>query len=153
MRLLLVDDEEYSREGILSLINAGEPAIDEIRTAENGRDGIAVARDFKPDIILADVKMPKIDGLTMCEEIRAFLPHCSIIIISGYSDKEYLKSAIRLSAVNYLEKPFHPQELMGFPAAGYQPVLFPCQRRNSPAAAAFRHRKPDCSCPSAQACF
>ena len=112
MRLLLVDDEEYSREGILSLINAGKPAIDEIRTAENGRDGIAVARDFKPDIILADVKMPKIDGLTMCEEIRAFLPHCSIIIISGYSDKEYLKSAIRLSAVNYLEKPFHPQELM-----------------------------------------
>lgn len=112
MKLLLVDDEEYSREGILSLIPWKKLGISEIQTAENGREGILLAKTFRPDIVLADVKMPYIDGLTMCNDIRSFLPHCNFIIISGYSDKEYLKSAIRLSAINYLEKPFHPEELV-----------------------------------------
>lgn len=48
------------------------------------------------------------DGVDMSFRIREKLPECSIIFMSGYADKEYLKSAIRLSAVNYIEKPFHP---------------------------------------------
>lgn len=51
------------------------------------------------------------DGVDMSFRIREKLPECSIIFMSGYADKEYLKSAIRLSAVNYIEKPFHPDEL------------------------------------------
>lgn len=112
MKLLLVDDEEYSREGILSVVNWKELGINEIRVAANGNEGLKSAAVFLPDIVLADIRMPQMDGLTMCHKIRELLPHCSFILISGFSDKEYLKSAIRLSAVNYLEKPFLPTELI-----------------------------------------
>ncbi len=112
MRLLLVDDEEYSREGILSVVSWEELGINEIHVAANGSEGLEAAAWFKPDIVLADIRMPRMDGLTMCHRIRELVPDCSFILISGYSDKEYLKSAIRLSAVNYLEKPFLPKELV-----------------------------------------
>ena len=112
MKLLLVDDEEYSREGILSVVSWEELGIDQICIAENGREGLQIAAEFRPDIVLADIRMPRMDGLTMCHKIKELLPCCSIILISGYSDKEYLKSAIHLSAVNYLEKPFLPKELI-----------------------------------------
>lgn len=111
MKLLLVDDEEYSRDGILSVVSWKSLGIDEIKIAENGNEGLKTALEFQPDIVLADIRMPHMDGMTMCSRIREKLPYCSFIIISGYSDKEYLKSAIRLSAVNYLEKPFLPREL------------------------------------------
>lgn len=111
MKLLLVDDEEYSRDGILSVVSWKDLGIDEIRIAENGTEGLNAALEFQPDIVLTDIRMPRMDGMTMCSRIREKLPYCCFIIISGYSDKEYFKSAIRLSAVNYLEKPFLPREL------------------------------------------
>ena len=111
MKLLLVDDEEYSRSGILAVVSWKDLGIDEIKVAENGSEGLNIALEFQPDIVLADIRMPHMDGMTMCSRIREKLPYCCFIIISGYSDKEYLKSAIRLSAVNYLEKPFLPREL------------------------------------------
>ena len=112
MKLLLVDDEEYSRSGILSVISWKDLGIEEIKIAVNGKEGLEMALEFQPDIVLADIRMPHMDGMTMCGKIREKLPYCCFIIISGYSDKEYLKSAIHLSAVNYLEKPFLPRELV-----------------------------------------
>ncbi len=112
IKLLLVDDEEYSREGIVSLLKDSQLPLDEIRCAENGEEGLEVAKEFCPDIVLADVRMPRMDGLTMCAGIRECFLDCVFIMISGYSDKEYLKTAIRLTAVNYIEKPFQPEELI-----------------------------------------
>lgn len=112
MKLLLVDDEEYSREGILSVVSWENLGINEIKIAKNGTEGLKAALEFQPDIVLTDIRMPHMDGMTMCSKIREKLPYCCFIIISGYSDKEYFKSAIRLSAVNYLEKPFLPKELI-----------------------------------------
>lgn len=111
MKLLLVDDERFTREGIYSLTPWKELGIDEVITAEDGEDGLEKALLFAPEIILTDVKMPRMDGVDMSFKIREKFPDCSIIFMSGYADKEYLKSAIRLSAVNYIEKPFQPEEL------------------------------------------
>ena len=111
MKLLLVDDEQFTREGILSITPWHDLGIDEVITAEDGEDGLEKALLYSPEIILTDVKMPRMDGVDMSFRIREKLPECSIIFMSGYADKEYLKSAIRLSAVNYIEKPFHPDEL------------------------------------------
>ncbi|MDO4284557.1 MAG: response regulator [Eubacteriales bacterium] len=112
MNLLLVDDETVTREGILSIIPLEELGIDQVITAKNGKDGLSKVLSFSPDIILTDVKMPQMDGVSMSFELRKNFPDCSIIFMSGYADKEYLKSAIRLSAVNYIEKPFAPEELI-----------------------------------------
>ena len=58
-----------------------------------------------------DVRMPRMDGITMLERMEKFLPDSVPIFMSGYSDKEYLKAAIKLKAVNYIEKPLNPSEI------------------------------------------
>ena len=111
MKLLLVDDEPYTREGILSIIAFDKLGIDEVFSAEDGLSGLAMAKEYQPDIILTDVRMPHLDGISMSYQIREFLPGCCIIFMSGFAEKDYLKSAIKLSAINYIEKPFSPEEL------------------------------------------
>lgn len=127
MKLLLVEDEQFAREGLLSMISKENLGISEIIPATDGEDGLEKAGKTLPDIILSDVRMPHMDGITMSAKIREFLPDCCVIFMSGYSDKEYLKSAIRLSAVNYIEKPFQPQELF----ATLQMAVSKCRQRNS----------------------
>ena len=90
MKLLLVDDERFTREGIYSLTPWKELGIDEVITAEDGEDGLEKALLFAPEIILTDVKMPRMDGVDMSFKIREKFPDCSIIFMSGYADKEYL---------------------------------------------------------------
>lgn len=111
MRLLLVDDEEFTRQGIYNKLAWGEIGIREVFTADDGLNGLAAARKVLPDIVLTDVRMPRMDGIKMAYEIRKILPECSIIFMSGYSDREYLKAAINLSALGYVDKPIDIGEL------------------------------------------
>lgn len=111
MKLLLVDDEKYTREGICSMLPWKEMGITHVEEADDGINALQKALEIKPDIILTDVRMPRMDGIKMAYKIREIVPHCSIIFISGYSDKEYLKSAIKLSAIDYIEKPIDLKEL------------------------------------------
>ncbi|MCI9333606.1 MAG: response regulator [Lachnospiraceae bacterium] len=112
LRLILVEDEPFARNGILSMVPWKELGIDDVIIAEDGDIGYEKALESVPDIILTDVKMPRLNGVEMAFRIRGLFPDCCIIFMSGYADKEYLKSAIRLSAVNYIEKPFSPEELI-----------------------------------------
>jgi len=111
MILLLVEDEEYTRNGIVKSINWPELGIEKVYTAEDGLEGIEVARSCHPDIVLADIRMPRVSGLEMAKEIRELSPHCALVFISGYSDKDYLKSALHLSALDYVFKPLDLNEL------------------------------------------
>lgn len=112
MQLLLVEDEPFTRNGILSMVPWEELGIEHVTVAIDGEDGLEKASHSAPDIILTDVKMPHMDGVNMSFKIRELYPSCCIIFMSGYADKEYLKSAILLSAINYIEKPFSPDELI-----------------------------------------
>lgn len=112
MRVLMVEDEELTREGIYRCIPWESLGIREVHMAEDGEEGLRMALELEPDIIMADVRMPRMDGITMAFEIRRKLKGCRFIFISGYCDKEYLKSAIQLSAVNYIEKPIEPSEIV-----------------------------------------
>lgn len=111
MKLLIVDDEKLTRDGLLSSIDWNKLNIDEIFVAENGIQGLSIAKTNRPEIILSDVRMPKMDGIKMAEELQSILPNSSVIFMSGYSDKEYLKAAIKLKAVSYIEKPLDPKEI------------------------------------------
>lgn len=105
MRLLIVDDEIRTRESLSRLISWNDLGIEEVVTAANGIDALSKARSAAPDILLTDVRMPKMDGIVLAENICELYPQCKIIFLSGYSDKEYLKAAIHLKAVTYIEKP------------------------------------------------
>lgn len=111
MKLLIVDDEELTRTGVISSIEWNTLGIDEVLQADDGVHGLEAARLYQPEIILCDVRMPRMDGITMLEQIERILPDTVSIFMSGYSDKEYLKAAIKLKAVNYIEKPLDPQEI------------------------------------------
>jgi len=114
MELLLVEDEQYTRDGIIKFIDWKRLGIKKVYTAEDGLQGVDVARLHLPDIILADVRMPRMNGVEMARRIRTFHPDCELIFISGYSDREYLKSAIHLSALDYISKPLDLNELCIF---------------------------------------
>ena len=111
MKLLIVDDEELTRTGVIASIDWKSLGIDEVFQADDGVNGLETARIHKPEIILCDVRMPRMDGITMLERVEKFLPDSVPIFMSGYSDKEYLKAAIKLKAVNYIEKPLNPVEI------------------------------------------
>lgn len=111
MKLLLVEDEQLIRKGILMKTDWQQYGIDELMQAEDGRDAVRIAELFRPDILLTDIRMPRMDGIEAARCIRKFCPKVRIIFMSGFSDKEYLKAAISLQAVHYVEKPIHPDEL------------------------------------------
>lgn len=111
MKLLIVDDEKLTRDGLISNIDWNELGINAVSEADDGMHGYETALTFQPDIILSDVRMPRMSGIEMAEKLQLLNPALSIIFMSGYSDKEYLKAAIKLKAVNYVEKPIDLEEI------------------------------------------
>ena len=87
MKVLIVDDEELTREGIRMSIPWENLGITEVYMAEDGEEGLKKALELLPDIILADVRMPRMDGITMAFEIRKSWKQCRFIFVSGYCDK------------------------------------------------------------------
>ena len=111
MKLLIVDDEQITREGIIQSIPFINLGIDEINQADDGINGLTIAESFRPDIILSDVRMPRMDGIQMSIQLKKLYPNCKLIFMSGYSDREYLKSAIQLKVIDYVDKPIRINEL------------------------------------------
>lgn len=110
MKIMIVDDQTPSRKQIKNeLINLGYSDAD-IAEASNGFTALKLAEAFKPDILLTDISMPKMLGTDLASHILSLYPKCKIIFFSGYSDKEYLKAAIKLNVIDYLEKPLDSEE-------------------------------------------
>ncbi|MBE5890641.1 MAG: response regulator [Lachnospiraceae bacterium] len=111
MTILIVDDESLTREGLIASVDWTSLGIDEIYQADDGQSGLAMAKEHQPDIVLCDIRMPRMTGIEMLEQIEGFQPDVVAIFMSGYSDKEYLKAAIQLKAINYIEKPIEILEM------------------------------------------
>jgi two-component system response regulator YesN len=111
VNLLIVDDEPRTRTLLETKVDWHALGFRQIRTARNGRDALEQAALVKPDVVLCDVRMPKMNGIEFAAQYRKQDPACKIIFLSGYQDKEYLKSAIHLGALNYLEKPIQLDEV------------------------------------------
>ncbi|MCL6591735.1 MAG: response regulator [Firmicutes bacterium] len=110
-KILIVDDEKTTRESLREVIDWNELHITNVTVAKNGLEALELLKEIRPDILLADVRMPKMDGLELAGQARRLCPDCKIIFLSGYADKDYLKKAIHLKAVNYIEKPINPDEI------------------------------------------
>lgn len=111
LKVLVVEDELYVRKGIVLTVDWAKYDCSVIGEATNGEEGLALALDKRPDIIVTDIKMPKMDGLEMLVALREKGLDCAVIILTAYSDFTYAQKALRYGATDYLLKPFHDGEL------------------------------------------
>lgn len=112
MKLLVVDDDRYAREGILSCLPLTDLGIHHVMQTHDGKTGLEIVRWFSPDIIITDICMPRMDGMSFAAAVRKLQPECLLIFITGFAEIGYLKQAIELSAVAFVEKPLQPDELI-----------------------------------------
>jgi len=111
LKLLIVEDEKITRESLETLIPWNELGIGEIKSAKNGQEALETVKNYIPDILLCDVRMPRMDGIEFSKRLKNIFPKCKIVFISGYAEKEYLLSAIRLNAIDYIEKPLNIEKI------------------------------------------
>ena len=110
-RVLVVEDEEMIRKGIVLTVDWKALDCEVAGEAANGEEGLAAAERLKPDIIITDLKMPKMDGIAMLTELRKRGNMAKVIILTAYNSFSYARSALRLGAVDFLLKPYHDGEL------------------------------------------
>lgn len=108
---MIVDDEFITRKGIIQQIDFKDYNIDKIEEADDGINALQLAQVFKPDIVISDIKMPKMDGITFAYELKKLLPNCRIILMSAYTELDYYRNAIKLNAISYIEKPIDLDEM------------------------------------------
>ena len=104
-KIVIVEDEFRTRQGLGHLINKVDLGCRVIGEAENGYEGLKMIRDLEPDIVITDIRMPKMDGLEMIEKVQAMGIECVFAILSGYADFEYARQGLRLGVKEYLLKP------------------------------------------------
>ncbi|MHB0871733.1 MAG: response regulator [Chloroflexota bacterium] len=110
IRVLIVDDFADTRESISKLLYF-ERDIEVAGSAGDGQQGIQMAKDLRPDVILMDINMPGMDGITATEAICTAIPGCEVIMMSVQGEADYLRRAMLAGAREYLVKPFTGDEL------------------------------------------
>ncbi len=110
-RVLLVDDEEDIRLGISTKMDWRALGFELVCQAENGQEALELAEQYKPDVILTDIKMPFLDGLELCRRLTPRLPATKFVIFSGFDEFEYAKQAISMNVFEYILKPINAAEL------------------------------------------
>jgi DNA-binding NtrC family response regulator len=106
--LLIVDDESDIVEMLQDLL---QDVADEIHTASNGEEALAKVHSHKFDAILSDINMPKMNGLSFLRKLREENIFCPFIILTAHGDKQAAIEALKLSAFDFLEKPWRQAEL------------------------------------------
>ncbi len=104
-RILIVDDEALVRHGITKSVNWNELDIEMVAEAENGVEAFEQVLENVPDVILLDICMPRMDGLEFASIIKKKYPQVKVVIITGFDDFEYARSALRMGVDDYILKP------------------------------------------------
>lgn len=112
IRVLIVDDFADTRESIAKLLYF-ERDIEVAGSAGDAQQGIQMAKDMRPDVILMDINMPGMDGIAATEAILAAVPECEVIMMSVQGEPDFLRRAMLAGAREYLVKPFTGDELAG----------------------------------------
>lgn len=110
IKVLIVDDIPETRENLKKLL-AFEADIEVVGTASSGREGLELAQELTPDIILMDINMPDMDGITATEAISKAVPQASVVMMSVQSEADYLRRAMLAGARDFLTKPISGEEL------------------------------------------
>lgn len=110
-RIMLVDDEEEVRKAMIRKMDWEQLGFTVAGDAENGEDALEKLELLEPDVVMTDIRMPYMDGLTLVARIREKYPFIKILIFSGYDDFEYAKQAIKYRVTEYILKPVNGEEL------------------------------------------
>ena len=122
--VLIVDDQGLMREGLATLLSLA-PDLRVVGQAGDGVEAIALARQVRPNVILMDVQMPRMDGVTATQTIRAELPQTQVIILTTFDDDEYVRNGLRAGACGYMLKNTpseHLAEAIHAAARGESPI-------------------------------
>lgn len=111
IRILIVDDHPIVRIGLRALIDS-ESDMEVVGEAANGIEAVAKASFLRPQIILLDIVMPRMDGITAIKEILQEYPEARILVFTSYSEDKKVFSALRAGALGYLLKDSDPKELI-----------------------------------------
>lgn len=105
MRIVVVEDELRVRHSLVKCIEKINPEYCVVAEADNGYEGMKAVRDFEPDVVITDIQMPKVDGLSMIRQLKNMSLNPVFIILSGYAEFGYAQEGVRLGIRDYLLKP------------------------------------------------
>ncbi|MFL5952021.1 MAG: response regulator [Gaiellaceae bacterium] len=111
-RILLVDDHPLTRSALAGLL--AQHGFDVVGEAEDGREAVDRAGELAPDLILLDLSMPGMDGLTALPQLREAAPNCEVVVLTASGTEDNLLGAIRGGAAGYLLKSEPPERIVGF---------------------------------------
>ena len=110
-RLVVIDDEHIVVEAVKIMITRLSLNYEVVGYACDGIHGLEVVRREKPDIVLTDIRMPGLDGLSLIEEAKEFCPDTIFVVISGYTEFEYARRALSMGVKDYIDKPISIEKL------------------------------------------
>lgn len=112
LKVILADDEIRICRLIRMLVDWDSLGMEVVATASNGLEALNMVQQYRPDILVTDIRMPGMSGLTLVEHAKSMLPELEIVIISGYAHFDYAQTAIRFGVSDYLLKPIQQKELV-----------------------------------------
>lgn len=112
-RVLIADDEQIIREGISRAVPWATLGFELAGAAEDGVDALEKAKQLHPDVVITDIRMPKMDGLQLIRALCDCCPNCKLLILTGYGEFGYARSALQLGVSDYLLKPVDLNSLSG----------------------------------------
>jgi len=108
LSLLYVEDEENIREEMIEILGLD---FEKIYSASNGKEGLELYFQHRPDVIISDIQMPVMDGISMSKEILSNNKDAKIILTTAFNEKTYIDEAMALGIHGYINKPIHIDEL------------------------------------------
>ncbi|HEY9456667.1 MAG TPA: response regulator transcription factor [Gaiella sp.] len=111
IRVLLVDDDALMRAGLASILSS-DPTLDVVGEAADGRDAVERVDTLRPDVVLMDVRMPEVDGITATRDVVAASPDTRVVILTTFEDDEYIFGALTAGASGFLLKRTTPESLI-----------------------------------------
>ena len=111
VRVLLVDDDALMRAGLRAVLSSDEN-VEVVGEAADGRDAVERSRRFVPDVVLMDVRMPRLDGISATREILAASPSTKVLVLTTFEEDEYIFGALSAGASGFLLKRSRPEELI-----------------------------------------
>jgi DNA-binding NarL/FixJ family response regulator len=111
VRVLIVDDDDLMRAGLRGILSSDD-AIELVGEADDGREAAYRTRLLRPDVVLMDVRMPDLDGISATRELLAAFPEVKVVILTTFEDDDYIFGALSAGASGFLLKRTRPEELI-----------------------------------------
>jgi DNA-binding NarL/FixJ family response regulator len=111
VRVLIVDDDALMRAGLRGVLSS-DPAIELVGEASDGRQAVHRTRQLRPDIVLMDVRMPDLDGISATRQLLATFPEARVVILTTFEQDDYIFGALSAGASGFLLKRTRPEELI-----------------------------------------